>query len=164
MPENSRQSLVQELESAQADFESLLEQAGPGRLDRPGVNGEWSVKDILSHMTAWEERILAWSAAIETNTQPEPPPWPKDSSEEQVNQWIYERNRYRPLQEVMETWRRVYQGVLKAISLRSDEELFDLKLSWLNGASLGESIPGNSYEHLRHHEADLRRWLQSQPG
>lgn len=163
MSSEQRSELVHVLQSAQGDFESLLDELGTPRLTDPGVVGDWSVKDILAHIAAWEERILVWAAALEQGTKPQPA-WPQDWSEEQVNQAIYEKNRERTLQDVLDQWRRVYQDLMQVIDGMSDEELFTRKVSWLGGGSFAEAIPGNSYEHLRHHEGDIRAWLNVREG
>jgi hypothetical protein len=41
----------------------------------------------------------------------------------------------------------------------SDQELFERKVEWLGNASFAEALPGNTYEHFRHHEQDIRAWL-----
>ena len=59
-----REELVTLIENAQMEIEGLIELVGEAKLTEPGVTGEWSVKDILAHMTAWEERIAAWAEAL----------------------------------------------------------------------------------------------------
>ena len=155
------QALVTALESAATEFEALLKEVGEARLTEPGVNGEWSVKDIVAHVTAWEERVVAWAEALAQGARPQPAPWPGDWSEEQVNAAIFESNQARPLADVLARWRQVYHSVGAAVQSMSDDELFDRKIEWLGDASFAEAIPGNSYEHLREHAGTIRTWLNA---
>lgn len=167
MSDNRREQLVDKLESAKADFEKLIQEIGEGGLAEPGINGDWSMKDILAHVTAWEERPVAWSEGLSRGERPTPPAWPTGLSEDQLNDYLYQNNRQRLLEEVLARWRSVHQSVLDAIARMSDEELFDRKVDWLGDASYAEAIAGNSYEHLRTHERDIRSVLdsrKSQPG
>jgi hypothetical protein len=41
------------LDQRQRDWETTLGEVGAARMDRPGVNGDWSFKDIVAHLTGW---------------------------------------------------------------------------------------------------------------
>ena len=49
-----RSELVARIRSARAEFEDLLAGLSPDEMTRPGVAGDWSVKDTLAHL-AWYE-------------------------------------------------------------------------------------------------------------
>ena len=51
MNASRREGLVAIIESARMEMEGLIEQVGEANLAEPGVTGEWSVKDILAHLT-----------------------------------------------------------------------------------------------------------------
>ena len=57
------------LDGAENEFNRLVEAAasvGPGRRSESGVCEEWSVKDILAHLDAWNRMFLVWeTSAIE---------------------------------------------------------------------------------------------------
>jgi len=154
-----KERLVQILVNAHNDFQRLLDEMKAEKLTEVGVVEGWSVKDILAHIAFWEQRVIAWAAALNQGTQPEPPFWPSDWSEERINQAIYEQNRDRTLQDVLDQWQRVHQSVLRAVQEMSEQDLFERKVEWLGNATFGEALPGNSFEHLRHHEQDMRAWL-----
>lgn len=151
--------LLENLESAQNDLQNLLDEMQADKLTEAGVVAGWSVKDIVAHIAFWEQRVTAWAAALDQGTRPEPPFWSSDWSEERINQAIYEQNRDRPLQDVLDQWQAVHQGVMQAVQEMSERELFERKVEWLGNASFAEALPGNSFEHLRHHEQDIRAWL-----
>jgi hypothetical protein len=154
-----KENLIQTLESAQEDLQNLLDEMETEKLNEVGVVEGWSVKDILAHIAFWEQRVTAWAAALSQGTRPEPPFWSGDWSEERINQAIYEQNRDRPLRDVLDQWQAVHKGVLQAVQAMSDQELFERKVEWLGNASFAEALPGNTYEHFRHHEQDIRAWL-----
>jgi len=54
----NKQQLLNKLEQAWHDFnESYAGLSGP-QLTEPGVTDGWSVKDIIAHVTTWEEEAL----------------------------------------------------------------------------------------------------------
>jgi hypothetical protein len=154
-----RDELVSALQSAGDELEALIKQVGEARLAEAGVSEAWSVRDILAHITAWQERILAWAVALDTNSQPTPAPWSRDWSEEKINEWIFENNQNRSPVEVLTRWREVQAAVLDFARTAAEADLFERKPEWLNGNSIADSMPGNSYEHIRQHAETIRTWL-----
>ena len=54
---DSRQ-LLQRLDTAWRAFEESYTGLSDAQLMKPGVTGDWSVRDILAHVTTWEEEAL----------------------------------------------------------------------------------------------------------
>ena len=54
----NKQQLIDKLEKTWADFHQTYAGLTPEELVRPGVMGEWSVKDLLAHVSWWEEETL----------------------------------------------------------------------------------------------------------
>ena len=49
------------LDNIQAEYnrlESLLAPLSEEQLTTPGVNGPWSIKDNIAHLTAWQDYLL----------------------------------------------------------------------------------------------------------
>jgi hypothetical protein len=55
----SRAQLLQRLERAWAEFRESYAGLSDAELMAPGVTGAWSVRDIIAHVTWWEEEALA---------------------------------------------------------------------------------------------------------
>ena len=53
-----KQQVLQKLEQAWMGLQESHAGLSDAQLREPGVLGEWSVKDILAHVTAWEEEAL----------------------------------------------------------------------------------------------------------
>ena len=53
-----RQRLLKQLDKAWAAFKESYAGLTGSQLTEPGVVGNWSVKDILAHVTTWEEEAL----------------------------------------------------------------------------------------------------------
>ena len=54
----NRQQLLDRLDKAWAAFKESYAGLTGSQLSEPGVMGDWSVKDILAHVTTWEEEAL----------------------------------------------------------------------------------------------------------
>ena len=53
-----RRALLQRLDNAWSDFQEARAGLSEAQLMIPGVTGKWSVRDILAHVTTWEEEAL----------------------------------------------------------------------------------------------------------
>ena len=51
---NDKDELLAMIQSGYEQFEALLATLSEGQMTIAGVNGSWSVKDNLAHLTAWE--------------------------------------------------------------------------------------------------------------
>src|SRR5262245_5735176 len=53
-------------------WEALLNQIGEARMDQPGAVADWSIKDIIAHLTGWRRRTVARLQAAQRG-EGEPP-------------------------------------------------------------------------------------------
>jgi hypothetical protein len=147
-------------------WEALLDQIGPARIDQPGVNGDWSMKDIVAHLTGWQPRLIARIQAAQ-RSEPEPPsPWPAHlETEDEINAWIYEANRGRSVREVLDESHHVFQQLIAVIEgipedARIEQVHHEGRVYHL--VCLGdERLPaGEFFDHFHDdHEPDIRAWL-----
>ena len=155
-----KSELLNGLQEEYRQWETLLDQIGPARMDQPGVSGHWSIKDIVAHLTGWRRRTVARLQAAQRG-EPEPPtPWPAHlHTDEEINAWIYESNHGRPVAQVLDESHQVFQQLLAAIEGLPDEVLVDpaRHLPWLEGQPLSA---GAFFAHFHEeHEPDMRAWL-----
>jgi hypothetical protein len=141
-------------------WQELLEQIGPENMNKPDVAGDWSIKDIVAHLTGWRKRTVARLQAAQRGETGTPPPWdPKLSTDDEINAWIYEANRGHSVQEVLDESDQVFQQVLMAVEGLPDEVLQEPQryLPWLEGNPF---TPAALFAHYHdEHEADMRAWL-----
>ncbi len=52
------QQLLNKLEKAWRSFQESYSGLSDQKMKEPGVTGDWSVKDILAHVTTWEQEAL----------------------------------------------------------------------------------------------------------
>jgi hypothetical protein len=155
----SKTQLLAELNDENAYWQALLDDIGEANMTQPEVAGGWSIKDIVAHITGWRRRtVRRFQAAL--NHEPDfPPLWPSELQEDdEINAWIYEANRDRPLADVLSDSREVFQQLVDVIAAFSDDELQDLqRIEWLEGEPLsGKFVFSHFHEE---HEPDMRAWL-----
>jgi hypothetical protein len=155
-----KSELLTWLQAAYQQWEALLDQIGLERMDQPGVNGQWSIKDLVAHLTGWQPRLIARIQAAQRGEPEPPPPWPAHlQGEDEINAWIYESNRGRPVREVLDASQQSFQQLLAVIEGLPDDVVIEREWRLVH---LGDQrFPaGEFFDHFHDdHEADVRAWL-----
>jgi hypothetical protein len=131
-------------------------------LQQPGVNGDWSMKDVAAHLTGWHRDFVILFQAAQRN-EPEPlPPWPTHlETDDEINAWLYETNRERPVHEVLDESHQLFQQLLAVIEGLPDNVRIEPEqhLVWLGD---NRFPAGEFFAHFHDdHEPDIRAWLNS---
>ena len=155
----SKAQLLSEIQKEQAAWQTLLGSIDEARMTEPGVAGEWSMKEIVVHLTGWRRRTVGRLQAA-LHHQPEPaPPWPSHlQNDDEINAWMIESNRDRSLSAILQDDRDVFQQLVDTLSAFPEGELMELlRLRWLEGQPLtGATFFAHFHEE---HEPDIRAWL-----
>jgi hypothetical protein len=147
----------------QQKWELLLAAIGPKRMDQAGVNGEWSMRDVIAHLTGWQRWLVTQLKAAQDGQSKPPPPWPETrTTGDDINAWIYETNRTRTVRQVLDDAHQVHEDMRAVIQALPDEvrmETIESKFPviWMNGQryAVGEFFHHFYDDHL----ADVRAWL-----
>ncbi len=152
--------LLDMIRAGRARLETTLAQISEARMTQAGVEGEWSVKDALAHITAWEQCMLSWlkaAASGEVPSVPVPGDW---DYVHRLNRQTFEENHNRSLPDILADFHRSFQQILQAVEALSDEDLTPpLQAEWAKGESRWDLIAANTYEHYQDHLEPMRVWL-----
>ena len=66
----NRQRLFEQLAKAWTNFKHSYAELSDAQLMEPGVTGRWSVRDIIAHVTTWEEEALKYLPLILEGKRP----------------------------------------------------------------------------------------------
>jgi hypothetical protein len=152
--------LIEVMRTARSNWEALLAEAGEARLTEPGVEGNWSLKDIIAHITYFETWAADNVMAFRTGA-PRPQPEYTGLDVDEENARIYERLRAKPLAEVLQESQASFQRSLEAVQGLRDEDLYDPKFTRVPDAdwTAFDLIEGDTFEHYNDHIISVRAWL-----
>lgn len=157
----SKARLLDDLRDEQTYWEALLQDIGKQHMTQPGVAGNWSIKDIISHLTGWRRRTVGRFQAALRHEPPPPPLWPPQlQTDDEINAWIYAADRDRPLDSVLRDSREVFEQLLETLDTFPAAELLDpARFPWLESGDF--PLTGAVfYAHFHEeHEPDMRAWL-----
>ena len=130
-------------------------------LVEPRLANHWSVKDLLAHLTWWDQWLLV---TIHTDEVPGQPPQmpplfaeipPTQHWAEEMNAKVYAYNRSRPLGEIQEEFTQTRQRLLERVARLSLADLYDPNgLSARIGQPVAPLVLG-IYEHYEEHAHQL---------
>ncbi len=162
----NKSELVNWLQEEHRQWESLLEQVDPSRMDQPGVNSRWSFNDLLAHLVPDTLRLVADLQAIQRHESAPPPPWPAHlQTDDEINAWIYESNHDRPVSEMLDIARQMFHQFFTVIEnlpedVRIEEVQHEGKMFYLVWLGEQRFQVGEIFDHFHDdHEADIRAWL-----
>ena len=162
---NMRDHILVAMEEQLQGWEELLASLGDEQIKAPLLPSDWSIKDVIVHLWAWQQRSNARLDAALLNREPVFPAWIPDlnpdanGSPDQTNAWIYETYRELSWSEVVQNWRAGYLRLLKLGSGFSEKDLLDGgRYPWLEGYSLALVLLA-SYDHHQEHYEKLLAWL-----
>ena len=157
--------LLEAMRTARSNWEALVAEAGEARLTEPGVEGNWSLKDIIAHITYFEtwatDNVLAFRRG-----EPRPQPEYTGLEIDEENARIYERLRSKSLPQVLQESQVSFQRSIEAVQGLRDEDLYDPKFTRVPDAdwAVFDLIEGDTFEHYDDHSASVRAWLDRTAG
>lgn len=156
----TKDQLLEKVAQERGRLNSLINQVGEDRVAVPGVEGKWSVKDIIAHITFWEERL-----ARRLQGKPASAPLIEgfaDLTEDEENEVVYKHYQDKAWQDILVEYEDVHKQLLGGLEGLSDDDVNDpTRFEWMRGSALHEAIEGNSYGHYQHHAPAIAAWLDA---
>jgi hypothetical protein len=151
-----RQQLLNRLDKAWTAFKESYAGLSDAQLTEPGVTGHWSVKDIIAHVTWWEEEALKHLPLISKGGRP-PPYSTQYGGIDAFNAQMTEQKRGLSLSDVLsqldETHRRLVDYIESA-----PEEHFTRETRFRRRLRL------DTYSHYPIHARAIWEWRQRSAG
>jgi uncharacterized damage-inducible protein DinB len=152
-----KERFIERVKQGRARWDALIAQIDDKRALQPGASGEWTVKDVMAHLT-WHEREML--GVLKTRVLAGSEWW--NLPLEQRNQKIYEENRLLPLSKVRADAQDVFGQLLQELEALAEEDLHDpgrfdeMPSDWRPWKLLAE----NTYEHYADHFLSLQEWFK----
>lgn len=177
-PQMSQQDVLSKIQSERETWDGLLAQLDEPSMLLPGVGGtEWTVKDIIAHIGAYE-RWMAVRMGVDIEPLPPFPPEVNDYDTNSRNAWFYQHFRDTPLDELQDSAQEAYDGLVEGIRQLDDEQMNTLVVFGTRDGRdvfvpaepdhtypypltpLWKWIAEQSYEHYQQHYDDMKAWIE----
>jgi uncharacterized protein (TIGR03083 family) len=154
MSTQDQEELCQRLERSHSQWEDLLPHINPAQELYPG----WTIRQLLAHLTGWDENTIATLTALQS---PEAPEAPGTYDFDEFNAHTVSSRQALDLTAVIQEWRGTRERLVTLLREMSDETYSKtLVASW--GEHL--SVPGLIQVFIGHeasHARDIQQWLRN---
>jgi uncharacterized protein (TIGR03083 family) len=147
-----KQQLLDKLERAWTDLRQSYAGLSEAQLTQPGVTSDWSVKDILAHVTTWEEEALKYLPLI---LRGEKLPRYKDlyGGIDAFNARMSAQKQKLPLSEVLRQLNDTHRRLIAAIQEAPDDQ-------FTSETPFRRRVRLDTYSHYPIHAAAIRAWRE----
>lgn len=156
---SEKQAALDELRAELDRWQRLLAGMGEAQIIDPQLDEGWSVKDVVAHLWAWQQRSVARVEAALRGGEPEYPAWPDAFDIEQegqphdLNAWLYASTRGLPWAEVYQRWEAGFRRLLELGAAVADADMVALdRYPWIAGYALIDVLRGSAEHHREHAE------------
>jgi hypothetical protein len=159
IPKITKQELLEQIRIERGLLEETLARLTYPQMILPGVDGIWSVKDALAHISTWERWMIRWTNCLLNGKKPDTP---ESWDVEKMNADTYERVKEIPLAEVLEEVRRSHYDSMALVESLSEVQLQTVYADTWPMGPLWTGIAANMNWHYKEHRIDIQRWLETQ--
>jgi hypothetical protein len=149
-----RERVLARLDSAWREFQDSYAGLSHAHLLAPGVTGAWSVRDIVAHVTTWEEEALKHLPSILAGRRP-----PRYSVAyggiDAFNALMTKKKAGLSLEEVLRQQDGVHRRVIRAIERAPGDQL-------ASDTRFRRRLRLDTYGHYPAHARAIRRWRKEQ--
>jgi hypothetical protein len=151
--------IAERMEAERAGFLGALAQMKEHEIVDIPVQEQWTAKDIVAHITAWERELVGWLRTAARGEAPDiPAPGTWSSYMDYFNARCYADNCQRPLAEIMAESHQAYQQLMAELQALPDDPLDEVWSAWQDGKPPW-GLLATFYEHYREHGEPIRDWL-----
>jgi uncharacterized protein (TIGR03083 family) len=154
----NRDEILKTLRDSRARMEAALEGVTDAQMVEPGALDEWSLKDVLFHLTAWEAEAVTVLAKVKRGVHPGKVAWTDSEVDAQNAKW-YKENKNRPLEKILADFHAVRKQMIRQVESLSAEEL-SAPRPWINNRTLARLIQVYTFEHETEHCEQILEWRQ----
>ena len=149
-----RRQLLKRLDVAWREFQGSYAGLSELQLMEPGVTGHWSVRDILAHVTTWEEEALKHLPAILNGEKP-----PRYSAMyggiAAFNAQMTEERKNFSLSQVQQRLNDTHSQLIELIEKAPEDQLH-------TETRFRHRLRLDTYSHYPKHAAAIRKWRERQ--
>lgn len=154
----TQDEILDALEDEREKLMEAIDGLDDERLCEPGAAGDWSIKDVLYHLSMWEAELvkLLWQAA--QGDTPTTIHFGKIDVDAVNARW-HEQGQPRDLQQVLDDLQAVRKQTARRVERFSDADLNDpQRYPWLKNHPLWVWIAEDSFKHEAEHTAQIQAW------
>lgn len=156
----NKKEILAALENSHERLVEVIEELTPDEIMTPGVVGDWTIKDLLAHITRWEAELVKLLWQIRQGVQPTTI-LNQDIPVDEINARWYDEDQTRPLDRILENFHGVRVQTIRRLGQFKEDELSDpQRYIWLKGRPLWMWVAEDSFDHDLEHMEQIQAWRE----
>ena len=151
------------IEADERAWTALVAAVPPERMNEPGPMGDWSFKDLVSHLISWRSRTLGRLAAARAGAPRPGNAWPVEmaTDDDAINAWFRDQHADRAAADLLDEYAGMFARLTAAVSaLPADSFVAESETpGYFRWRDANGEIESDFSGHLNDHAADVRSWL-----
>ncbi len=160
----SKIELVAALEANRDNLLALCDHSSDSVRKTPFAEGQWSIQDLIGHLSYWEQQTL--NHIRETFTEGRPRPMLRDSLDDDINAREAEKRRGWDWHRVRAEFENTRGALVQRVNALNESDLqFYIPSPWVNDQRmipLETLICEDVVEHGEAHRREIETWLNAQ--
>jgi hypothetical protein len=160
--------LVELLNDGNHELMVLIKDLDDTQMDTPGVQNIRSIKDILAHLTYWNDHGIEWIKSVYKGKTPVMPVNGINLSDirdelAEINAEVHQRNRERPVEEVLNEYMKTFELVIEHVE-KLEKRHLDMVLDypWAREPVTGQTVVMWRYWHQQGHTKHIKTWVKKE--
>lgn len=157
-----KSELLQAMQTSRQELLALINDLTPEQIQTAGVEGQWSIKDILIHLTLWEAELIKMLYQAEQGLKPTSMHF-SSQPVDQINAAWQQAHQERDIEQVLEDFTSIRSQTIRRVE-KLDAHALEQPgyYRWLTDQNMAARIASDTYEHDTEHAAAIRRWREEQ--
>lgn len=154
----NKEEILEALEDQRENFLDVIDGLSEQATLEQGVVGDWSVKDLIAHLSLWEAELVKMLWQVQQSQRPTSAHFGQIPVDE-LNETWHKEFLNRPLDRILADFHAVRRQTARRVDAFSTKDLNDpARFPWLKGRPLWEWVASDSFEHEAEHAAQIREW------
>jgi len=161
----TKSELLEQIQLERVRLEETLAGMSKKQMTTSGVTDTgWAVKDVLTHLIAWEQMCLSWyKAGLRGESPALPAPGMTWRDLPKLNDQIFKENHRRSLDDVLAEFQASHRQMLKTVKAMPEADLTELgRYAWTGQKwTVGNFIAASTSSHYRWARTLVRKWAKT---
>lgn len=157
----TKQEIVEAMQDSRAKLQQAISGLDDTAVHEPGVVGDWSLRDILAHLTRWEAELVRLLFQLKQGQEPDFPTLTNPDFDA-INARFQKESAGRSLELIRVDFTNVRIQTQRRLAEFTEKEINEPNVfPALKGNSLFAYIAENTFKHENEHTAQIIAWRNS---
>jgi hypothetical protein len=159
---STKDAILARIGADEAAWSALVAQVPAERMTEPGPMGEWTFRDLVSHLLRWRLRTISRLDAARAGEPRPANPWPAGMTDDDpINAWFRDQDADRRPADVLAEYAASFARLSRAVeALPADAFVAESGTSgYFRWRDSNGELESDFSGHLADHADDVRGWL-----